>query len=407
MKILWVNSDFLHPTTRGGQIRTLETLKRLHQRHEIHYAALHLPSARGSLERSAEYCTKAYPVAHHVPRDFTPRFYRQVCESHFSKTPLAVLRYRSNALRQHVDKLTRKEQFDAIVCDFLFSAANIPDPGAAILFQHNVESIIWKRQAEHARTRLLKLYFQGQYERMLRYEERVCRSVKRIVAVSGADARAMQSLYGVAGVAAVPTGVDLNYFAPRGPAQPATDLVFLGSMDWRPNIDGIRWFAADILPLIRRRRPECSLTVAGRRPSTEILRLAEADARIHVTGTVPDVRPYLWESAVSIVPLRIGGGTRLKIYEAMAARIPVVSTTVGAEGLDVRDGENIALADSPDTFADRCLALLGCAEARRKQSQAAWEMVSTCYSWEAVSRKFELLLADSHPHDPHQLDPPA
>ncbi len=393
MKILWVNSDFLHPTTRGGQIRTLETLKRLHQRHEIHYAALHRPSARGGLERSVEYCTKAYPIAHQAPPNFTPRFCRQICESHFSKLPLAVLRYRSNALKRQVDNLTQKEKFDAIVCDFLSSAANIPDLGHAILFQHNVESVIWKRHAEHARTQPVRLYFQGQYDRMLRYEQRVCHAVKRIVAVSDGDARAMQSLYGVPRVAAVPTGVDLDYFAPRPNTPPrTTDLVFLGSMDWRPNIDGIRWFATDILPLIRRRHPECSLAVVGRNPTAEILRLAEGDARIQVTGTVPDVRPHLWDSAVSIVPLRIGGGTRLKIYESMAAKVPVVSTTVGAEGLDVRDGENIALADSPEAFAERCLALLGCAEARRKQSETAWEMVSACYSWEVVARKFESLL---------------
>jgi polysaccharide biosynthesis protein PslH len=229
---------------------------------------------------------------------------------------------------------------------------------------------------------------------MLKYEKLVCQAVKRVVAVSDGDALAMRSLYGVPSIAAVPTGVNVDYFAP--PADmlpPVTDLVFLGSMDWRPNIDGIRWFVADVLPLIRRRRPKCSLAVVGRRPTREILRLAKADSRIHATGTVPDVRSYLWKSAVSIVPLRIGGGTRLKIYEAMAARIPVVSTTVGAEGLDVRHGENIALADSAEAFAERCLALLSDAEARRKQCQAAWEMVSACYSWEAVSRKFELLLA--------------
>lgn len=394
MKILWVNSDFLHPTTRGGQIRTLETLKRLHQRHEIHYAALLRPSTRNGLERSVEYCTKAYPVAHQAPPQFTPRFCRQICESQFSTIPVAVLRFRSDALKRQVENLVRRETFDAIVCDFLFSAPNIPCPGAAILFQHNVESILWKRNAEHARTGLLKMYFQGQYKRMLRYEARVCRSVKRIVAVSQADAAAMQALYGIPGIAAVPTGVDVDYFAPPPNAPPPTrDLVFLGSMDWRPNIDGIRWFAADILPLIRRKRPECSLTVVGRNPTSEILRLAEADARIHVTGTVDDVRPYLWDSFVSVVPLRIGGGTRLKIYEAMAAKVALVSTTLGAEGLDVRDAENIAIADSPAAFAERCVALLECAETRRKQARRAWEMVSACYSWEAVSRKLELLLA--------------
>jgi len=394
MKILWVNSDFLHPTTRGGQIRTLETLKRLHQRHEIHYAALHRPSAHGSLERSAEYCTAAYPVEHHAPLQFTARFCRQICESHFSKFPVAILRYQSDALRRLVDALTQREKFDAIVCDFLFSAPNIPDPGAAILFQHNVESIIWKRHAEHARSLLLRMYFQGQYERMLRYEERVCQAVKRVVAVSDGDAQAMRSLYGVPGIAAVPTGVDTDYFAPPpSTLAPMTDLVFLGSMDWRANIDGIRWFVTEVLPLIRRQRPRCSLAVVGRRPTSEILRLDQADTRIHVTGTVPDVRSYLWKSAVSIVPLRIGGGTRLKVYEAMAAKIPVVSTSVGAEGLDVCDGENIALADSAESFAERCLALLSDSDARRRQSQAAWEMVSACYSWEVVARKFELLLA--------------
>ena len=122
--------------------------------------------------------------------------------------------------------------------------------------------------------------------------------------------------------------------------------------------------------------------------------LAENDSGIQVTGTVDDVRPYLWQSAVSIVPLRVGGGTRLKNYESMAAGIPVVSTTIGAEGLDVLDGENIALADSPQDFAERCLALLEDGEARRKQAQTAWEIVSACYSWDVAARKFEELLAD-------------
>jgi polysaccharide biosynthesis protein PslH len=394
MKILWVNSDFLHPTTRGGQIRTLETLKRLHQRHEVHYAALHLPAAQGALKRTAEYCSQAYPIPHRIPSDFSPGFYRQLCQSHFSKLPLAVLRYRSDALRRQVDGLTRRNHFDATVCDFLSSSANIPDPGRTILFQHNVESMIWKRHAEHAPDVVRKKYFQGQHERMLQYEGRVCQAMKGIIAVSDDDARTMQRLFGVSSVRSVPTGVDIEYFAPPPQmAEPTTDLVFLGSMDWRPNIDGIGWFVYEILPLIRRRRPECSLAVVGRLPGPDILRLAERDARIQVTGTVDDVRPYLWESAVSIVPLRVGGGTRLKIYESMAARLPVVSTTVGAEGLDVRDGENIALADSPEDFAEHCGALLSDAEARRKQAQAAWEMVAACYSWDVAARRFEQLLA--------------
>jgi glycosyltransferase involved in cell wall biosynthesis len=387
MKILWVKSDFLHPTNGGGQIRTLETLKRLHRRHEIHFAALDLPQPGVGFRRSSEYCTKAYAVPHSIPRNFAPRFWWQAAASASTGLPLTVLRYRSRALLRQVEALTRRERFDAIVCDFLASAANIPELGNAVLFQHNVESMIWKRHTEHAPTPWHRAYCRGQYERMLRYEAEVCHAAKKIVAVSNADAREMQSLYGASRIACVPTGVDIEYFVPPRAIQRTHDLVFLGAMDWRPNVDGIQWFVGKVLPLIRARLSDVSLLVVGRRGRSQ------RDSRIHVTGTVDDVRPYLWGSAVSIVPLRIGGGTRLKIYEAMAAKIPVVSTSVGAEGLDVCDGENIAIADSPEAFAERCLALLSDGEARRKQCQAAWEMVSACYSWEVISRKFEQLLA--------------
>jgi glycosyltransferase involved in cell wall biosynthesis len=387
MKILWVKSDFLHPTHGGGQIRTLETLKRLHQRHEIHFAALDLPQPGVGARRSSEYCTKAYPVAHPVPQRSGPRYWAELAMAPCTGMPLAMRRYRSPTLLRQVETLTRRESFDAIVCDFLASAANIPDLGGAVLFQHNVESAIWKRHTEHAPTAFHRAYCRGQYERMLRYEAGVCRAAKKIIAVSNADAREMQSLYGASRIASVPTGVDIDYFSPPRGIQRSHDLVFLGAMDWRPNIDGVKWFVSSVLPLIRARLPDVSLLVVGRRG------LSGRDSRIHATGTVEDVRPYLWKSAVSIVPLRIGGGTRLKIYEAMAAKIPVVSTSVGAEGLDVRDGENIQIANSPKAFAERCIALLSAAEPRRKQSQAAWEMVSACYSWEVISRKFEQLLA--------------
>ena len=393
MKILWVKSDFLHPARGGGQIRTLETLKRLRQRHEIHFAALDLPQPGFGLQRTSEYCTKAYAVSHPIPRNSGPRYWAELAAGPWTSMPLPMLRYRSLALLRLVELLTRREKFDAIVCDFLASAANVPQLGNAVLFQHNVESTIWKRHAEYASTPWHRAYSRGQYERMLLYEAEVCRAAKKIIAVSGADAETMHALYGATGVCSIPTGVDIEYFAPPGVAAPKQELVFLGAMDWRPNIDGLHWFVRSVLPLIRRRRPNCSLAVVGRCPTAQVRGLAQTDLNIHVTGTVGDVRPYLWESAVSIVPLRIGGGTRLKIYEAMAARIPVVSTSIGAEGLDIRDGENIAIADSPADFARACLALLDDAEARRRMAATAWETIAACYSWEVVARKFEQFLA--------------
>jgi glycosyltransferase involved in cell wall biosynthesis len=168
-------------------------------------------------------------------------------------------------------------------------------------------------------------------------------------------------------------------------------------MDWLPNIDGCNYFVSKILPIIRRRKPDCSFAIVGRSPGKEILDLAQADRNIVVSGTVPDILPYLWGSEIAIVPLRIGGGTRLKIYEAMAAKIPVVSTTVGAEGLPVAHGKNILLADAPEDFAQRCIELLESKTLAEELAGNAWNMVASEYSWEKAARIFEEILKEKAP----------
>jgi glycosyltransferase involved in cell wall biosynthesis len=294
--------------------------------------------------------------------------------------------------------LIRQERFDCAVVDHLAPTAYFPDLAHAVFFQHNVETVIWRRHAEHASGALRRWYMGLQAKRMYEYERRVSRAAGHIVAVSATDAAQMRDLFGVTRVSEIPTGVNLEYFQPPTQRPPeGADLVFIGSMDWLPNVDGILYFVREILPLIRRRRPDCSLAIVGRTPPPKITDLAERDPRIRVTGTVPDIRPYLWESAISIVPLRIGGGTRLKIYEAMAAKIPVVSTTVGAEGLTIHPPDDIRIADSPQDFADRCLELVADASERCRIAAAAWEMVNADFSWEQVARCFERIL-ESAPH---------
>ena len=225
---------------------------------------------------------------------------------------------------------------------------------------------------------------------MSAYEGRLCRSVRGVIAVSPADADYMRTHYRVARICSIPTGVDLDRFAPPVSSPPTADLVFLGSMDWMANIDGIVWFVREILPRIRLKKPDCSLAIVGRKPDSAIQKLAQDDPRIHVTGTVDDVRPWLWGSQVSIVPLRVGGGTRLKIFEAQAARIPVVSTAIGAEGLvDSKTARSLLIADRPEVFADRCLSLLDDPSARKRLSDAAWDFISTRFSWESASEAFE------------------
>ena len=392
MKLLWVYSDFLHPTNRGGQIRTLETLKCLHRKHEVHYAGLWNPKFPEGPARAKEYASYVYPVRRTVIAKTSPAFLFQLAKGLVSEMPVAVFRHQSDEMRATVDRLLREHSFDHVVCDFLSSAPHFSDLSRAVLFQHNVEAMIWKRHLEHAGSPVRRYYFRRQARLMLEYEGQVCRSVKSIIAVSEADAEKMRGLYGVSRVTAVPTGVDVDFFRPTTEAQQATDLVFVGSMDWMPNIDGVVWFVREVLPLIKKKLPDCSLAVVGRTPGREVTELAQREPGIRITGTVEDVRPWLWESKVSIVPLRIGGGTRLKIYEAMAAGTPVVSTTIGAEGLDISPAENILIADEPEAFAEACVRLISDAGERRRLADAAAQHVETKHSWEAATVEFERAL---------------
>jgi glycosyltransferase involved in cell wall biosynthesis len=395
VKILWVNANFMHPTNKGGSIRTLEMLRYLHRWHEIHYVAIEDPAHPEGPLLSKEYCSRAYPFRRRVPGKNSLAYYGQVAGSLFASIPLAMTRYSSPALGRFLDELMRKERFDRAVADHLTPATYFPGLERSVLFQHNVETVIWRRYAEHAEGALRKWYFGLQARRMFAFERRICRAAGHIVAVSDVDARMMRELFGATRISDIPTGVNIEYFAPPSSPESTADLVFVGSMDWMANEDGVLYFVREILPLIRRRRPETSFAIVGRRAPPSIADLGRQDPRILVTGTVPDVRPYLWGSRVSIVPLRIGGGTRLKIYESMAARVPVVSTTVGAEGLTVEHPENIRIADTPADFADRCLELLEDAGERQKVAAAAWNMILSRFSWEHVSHRFEKILQDA------------
>jgi glycosyltransferase involved in cell wall biosynthesis len=388
MRVLWVNTNFLHPTTKGGQIRTLEILRHLKRSHEIHYVAIVDPAYPDAPAKSNEYCAKAYPFRHAIPSKNSLAFAGQLLGSCFSDMPLAVSRFHSPGLGALLEDLIRKERFDRAVVDHLAPTSYFPDLGRSLFFQHNVETMLWRRHVEHAPDPVRRFFFRLQAERMFEYERRACRAAGHIVAVSAVDAAIMRKLFGVDRISEIPTGVDTDYFAPPPSTPRGADLVFVGSMDWLPNIDGITWFVREVLPLIRARKPECSLAIVGRTPPPKIAALAGQLPNVIVTGTVPDVRPYFWGSSISIVPLRIGGGTRLKIYEAMAAKVPVVSTAVGAEGLQVNPPHDIRVADTPEDFASQCVELLESAALRAEMARNAWEMVTANFSWAHVAECF-------------------
>ena len=398
MKILWVCPFFLHPTDRGAQIRTLGTLRELHKRHEIHFAALNDPRNVDGPARSTEYSSRHIVEEHAAPARRSLAIIPQLLKSLADPMPLAVSRYASAGLRRKIDDLIATEHYDAIVCDFLAAAPSFTDIENCVLFEHNVETTIFERHVEQSRSLPKKAFFKMQAAKMAAYERKICQSAKHVIAVSEIDAARMRSMFGIEHVTSVRTGVDIDYFRRPDEAALDCDMVFCGSMDWLPNVDGVIYFVEEILPLVRKKLPAATFTIAGRSPDPKVLKTVEGVAGIRVTGRVDDMRPYLWGAKISVVPLRIGGGTRLKIYECMAAGVPVVSTSVGAEGLRYSDGEDIVLADEAAGFADACVRLLGDDAARTALAKNARQRTVREFSWEAVSREFEAILDRNRAH---------
>jgi glycosyltransferase involved in cell wall biosynthesis len=182
--------------------------------------------------------------------------------------------------------------------------------------------------------------------------------------------------------------VDTNYFHPTGDGKADPSVVFTGLMDHPPNIDAVVWFCRKILPALRAKRPGLRFKIVGARPDARVIELAGREG-VEVTGEVADIRPYLAGSSALVVPLRSGGGTRLKILEAMAMGRPVISTTLGAEGLEVTPGDNLLIADSAERFAGQILTLLESPDMARRLGKAGRELVVAKYDWQFCLRRLE------------------
>lgn len=390
MKILWLKSELLHPVDKGGKIRTYQMLRSLAHLHHVTYLCLDDGSAAiDARTRAAEYSNSLITVSFSQTQKRGVRFFLDLFANLFSPLPYALWKYESNDFRRKLDDLAGSH--DLIICDFLTPSVSMRDElkKSAVLFQHNVEAMIWKRHAMVPQNVVRRAYMTLQWRRMERYESLQCRTFGKVIAVSEADQHQIQKDYGISSVTHVPTGVDLEYFQPTGKKMRAKwEVVFVGSMDWMPNEEGILWFVSEIFSLVLKEVPEASLTVVGRDPPQSILDLRRDNPAITVTGTVPDVRPFLEKAAISIVPLRIGGGTRLKIYEAMAMGSTVVSTTIGAEGLPVTDGQHLLLADSPEEQASAIVGLMRNQEQCARIATAARQYVEDNCSWDAVTNRF-------------------
>ncbi len=391
MRVLWIKMGGLWPLDSGGRQRTFQIVSALSRAHEVRVLTTHDPDVDPAPARQAlARCADVVSVPFRVPKAGTPAFLRALARSWASGDPVDLWKWRIPAVRQRVEALIAAGAVDVIVADFLFAQPNLPHrPGLPVVFfEHNVEYRIWQRLAgvetRWARRALLEV----EWRKVRRRERQELRRASLKIAVSEVDRDVLEAEAPGARVEVVPTGVDTQYFAPSGRAEIPHRLVFSGSMDWYPNEDAIRSFAQTMWPALRDALPGVSLTVVGRRPSAG-LREALAGTGIELTGTVDDVRPYLDEASLYIVPLRVGGGTRLKIFEALAMGKAVVSTPIGAEGLGLESGRHYVCAATDASFVQAVVDLLAAPARRQALGSEGRRLVEEQYSWTQVSRVFE------------------
>jgi len=397
LKILWVKSGPLYPLDSGGKKRTHAMLTELSRRHEVTYLALQdkdVPLAPG--EPDAKYAASKRWVPWDEAAAGSPRFFAELLHNLvFSSLPYAVAKYRSRAMEAAIARLCREDEFDLVVCDFLFPAANFLRAGKSlgvptVLFQHNVEAQIWKRLAAGKSNPIARWYFGSQFRRMAKWERRLAEIFDGVIMVSPEDTAFARQEYGLGNVLGdVPTGVDADYFQPeqRESAGPVT-VGFLGSMDWMPNIEAVQWFVREIFPAVKMQTPGARLLVIGRRPPPSVVAMAQQDPQVEVTGTVDDVRPFLARCDLLAVPLLSGGGTRIKIMESLAAGLPVVSTTIGAEGLGLVDGEHLLIADSASEFAGAVSRMAADPALRKRLSDGGSALARAEYGWARATDLF-------------------
>ena len=404
VQLLWIKVGPLLPLDTGGKIRTHAMLTELARQHQVTWLGLRDPGEPvDPAEDSAPYAREKFWVDHVTPQKRGARFFLTLAKNQLlSRQPYALERYRSKALQREIQRLCRQRDFDLVVCDFLAPALNVAPLARrlrphTVLFQHNMEALIWQRLAAAKTNPLARSYFQRQARRMARAEAALSRRFDGVITVSPDDSRIAREHYGLTNVLGhVPTGVDTNHFQPmtrRAPAEGDAPVIgFLGSMDWMPNMDAVDWFLADIWPQVRKRCPGARFRIIGRNPSTALQQRGATDPAIEVTGTVDDVRPYVAGCDLMVVPLRAGGGTRLKIPETMAMGVATLSTQVGAEGLQLPAGTCRVVSEQAAALTDAIVELLNDRSQLRSLARKGREHVCRNHSWAAAARTFAELI---------------
>ncbi len=390
-------------TSQGTTIRNFNLIAGLARRHTVDlvsFVAAEMPA--DALPEALVRCCRRIIT---VPQP-TRTTRQRIRDTFLRPLPDMALRLASPIMHEHLDRLLAGQdagEYDVIQIEGIEMAGYMPRrsgrSAARLIFDdHNAEYVLQRRACLTDLRRPPRwpaaAYSLIQWRKLVGYERQVCREADRVVAVSEADAAALRRLLPGLDVTVVPNGVDLTFLQPGVvPAQPGLSrnaLVFTGKMDYRPNVDAVLWFVDAVLPLILQQAPDAHFYVVGQQPHARLAWLAEHPA-VTLTGRVPDVRPYIAGAGVYVVPLRIGGGTRLKVLEAMAMGRPIVSTRLGCDGFAFTGGQEVVFADEPAAFAASVLALLRDPAQAAALGRRARQHVEAELGWDAIVPRLEAL----------------
>lgn len=398
-KILLLTQVLPYPPDSGPKVKTYNVLKYLARSHEVTLVSF----VRGDQSRDVEALRRYCAAVHTVP--ITREKWRDAAamlRSLLSGQPWMMVRDDRADMRALVDRLARETRFDVAHADQLNMGqyAQRVTGARKLLDLHNALWLLYKRLAETMPKGPRRLLLDRDWRLLKTYEGALCREFDAVMAVSEEDRVALRDAMGASSAAAaqaardvavIPITIDGDEVAPVTRAPGADHILHIGTMYWPPNIDGINWFIAEVLPLIRRERPEVVFDCVGARPPQELLDLKQRDPRINVTGYVEDVQPFLQGAGVMIVPLRAGGGMRVKILNALAQGLPIVTTTLGCEGIAVEHGVSALIGDTPEQLARHVLAVLADRELGDRLGRNARALFEARYDYRVALRAMDPL----------------
>ena len=388
LRVLVLDEEIPYPPNAGKRIRTWNLLRSLAKRHSITLLCYGYPAdpAATALQNAG------ISLRFVEPKEILSgwRLYLSLFANLFSSYPFSVTKHYSSRFKKKLDALLEHESWDLIHCEWTPYARFIPRDSKfpVLISAHNVESQILALRARYSRTPIAKAFFWLQEWKMHRFERQSLCQASGVASVGANDFEVMRS-WGVKSISLVPNGVDLPAYSANQDAEHADEILLLGSLDWYPNADSLNYFIQKIFPIVRERRPEAKLRVVGRRPAQSLKKRCSKIPGVEFVGEVEHVNDHLARATVVVVPLRIGGGSRLKILEALAAGKAVVSTSIGAEGLELVSGEHLIIADSPSEFATSVERLLASSEERHRLSAQGRLLVEQRYGWPEIAKRLE------------------